>query len=202
MSITAALIIPCGIAFLAGLYAGLIIGSALLSLSFYYPVPVEMIANLSLFAASVSAPVGWVWGLRWWYRSERQYYYDQYDERRGYTGQMTMPQTRPYTRGTLTDGFNSPADYNQTRDIAQMVVKAGKWSVTVRSLRRWLGDDASAYILWLVGEGYADYRNPENSNAGVYITDEGMGYFRDKATGMYVKPHSYSPTGDGWIPFN
>lgn len=141
----------------------------------------------------------WLYLLRKWWQTLQNI--EAKSEPRQVEYPVTIYYKQPTDGGMITSPRQCPATYEQIRFVAQMAVRGE--SITNRSLRRkFTSDQASAYISWLVGEGHMAWRNENNHKDGAYVTDDGMAYFSQQAGLPLVKPHSYSPTGDGWVPFD
>lgn len=207
ISVTAYLV-PVIAAFVNGFFIGFAAGALLKSVSFFYPIPGAVIWQTSQTVGSIAAVVAfWIAGIGWWYQSEREDRSFRQALEAAKVPRLKYAPTSPARwltdGGRSLDALDSPASYSQTRAVAKLAVRVGKYAISNRKLRPWFDDkQTSAYINWLTLKGYVVERNPENANSGVEITDLGMQYFKQKAGEPLVKPHSTSPSGEGWVAFD
>lgn len=197
-----AFIVPVIASFITGLLTGWTIAGLLYTL--FPPVIVRQTAQT---IGSISALIAfWLVWYGWWYKAEQ--------EERQHRRMMDIaskpfykyyyPQTPPHIQrtngGHKQSALDCPANYGQSRFIAEMAVKRGKNAISIRKLNRAMTpEEASDYIGWLIGEGYAVERNPNNAKSGVEITRDGMDYFNKLLDGPSTNRY-LSPTGDGWTP--
>jgi hypothetical protein len=186
-------VIPFGYAFGVGFMAGEFVGSMLLAANIYFDLglPLDAIGSAALVGMSVGAPVGWVFGVRWWLRAERQEYYDNYDARLG----DARVRSKVEIVHRLPNGSQQIDKPPFTK--SQMILAAdqlGKlnWNFSLRPFYHIFGQSgATEFRSWMVDKGYAVI----GEGGRVDITELGRYTFTEIA-GDVLQP---SPSRDGSI---
>jgi hypothetical protein len=190
--ISTAVVIPFLHAFGLGVLVGEFVGSLLLSANIYYDLGIDIsaIASAALVGASAGALVGWVLGVRWWIRAERQEYYDNYDLRIGSArirDTVEIVHRLPNGRQQID---KAPFSRAQLRLASQQLINLD-WSFSLRPFYHIFGQSGAVdFRTWMIEKQYAMM----SEGGKVNITELGR-YTFSEAAGEALHP---APTREGY----
>jgi hypothetical protein len=193
ISVTAALILPLGVALMTGLLTGLTAAALL-----WWWLP-GLWLRVSLIAAASSALAAWLAMLRfWWLRRIDSIEADLFHLQAGqFAACQPVQIEQKIDGGRVLQIGKPPATRWQLLSAARIVLEGG--TLSHRSLSGVFAPaDVSAFQTWLVGQKYAAWRSPAAPQQGIEVTALGRAMFREAAGKLAPSPAPEASQSVSW----